>query len=272
MKTTIRILLSVLSFSLTASAEQPFISGLAVLPDRKFVETFSADYYAHQVKIENILVTKNFISSLGGVFPMVNLAIFGMPAQASVASSVHFEVRPMGQAHVVSTDFYVDYLILDMNLRDDYYIRFVTGHTSHHLSDNWYERLQLTQALHYSRDYVELSLIYAVPETFSLFAGANYGYIFHLPGKENMKWMFHAGGEKVIVSIFETMMLYTGVDIKLREEANYASSQAFQFGVRIPMPHHPLKIAYQFRNGLDERGQFFGEHISRHTVGLYIGV
>ena len=272
MKTTILILLCFPFLSIPATAEEPFIGGITIFPDRKFVETFSADYYAHQVKVESILFTKNFLSSLGGVFPMVNFHLLGTPAQASVASSVHFEVRPMGQAHVVSTDFYVDYLILDMDLRNDYILRFVTGHTSHHLSDNWYERLQLTQALHYSRDYVELSLIYAVPETISLFAGANYGYIFHLTGKENKKWMFHAGGEKEFGPLFETMVLFAGVDIKLRQEANFASSHAVQFGVKVPMPHHPMKIAYQFRNGMDERGQFFGEHISRHTIGLYIEV
>ncbi len=242
-------------------------------PETKMTGVFSTDEYAHQMKFENILFSKDFVSSLGGVFPLFNLDVFGTTAQGSLGSSVHFEVRPNGQAHVVSTDFYVDYLILDFDLRNNYYLQFVTGHTSHHLSDNWFERLQLTKAVHYSRDYVECSLIYSVPNDISLTARINYGYKFHLEGKENKRWMFLFAGEKEFWHFSETIRAYAGFDLKLREEANFTSSNAYQLGIKMPMrTNHLLRIAYQYRHGLDERGQFFPQHISRHTIGLYIEV
>ncbi|MDD8018307.1 MAG: hypothetical protein PHP42_08025, partial [Bacteroidota bacterium] len=124
-------------------------------PEQKFVPVFTADQYAHHMVIENILLSKNLRGSLGGIFPAFNLDVLGTTVQASLGSSIHFEVRPHGQAHVVSTDFYVDYLLLDIPLQKNYYVRLGTGHTSHHLSDNWYEQLQLTHAVHYSRDYIQ---------------------------------------------------------------------------------------------------------------------
>ena len=244
---------------------------LHFFPDSTYIHTVSADQYAHQMKIENILISKNIVSSMGGVFPVFNFDLPGTTVQASLGTSVHFEVRPQGQAHVVSTDFYIDYLILDVPLRHDFFYRFVTGHTSHHLSDNWYEKLNYTHAIHYSRDYIQSFLMYSHPDICLASLGADYAYVFHLAGKESKRWKIDLSLERMWGHLSESIVLFSSINVKLHQEAGFASSNAYQLGIEMPMQYGKrLRIAYQLRHGLDERGQFFPNHIFRQTIGLYI--
>jgi hypothetical protein len=264
------IIFSLFLFSISYS--QPDLP-VQFLPASKFVQVFSADEHAHQMKVQNLLFTKNLICSLGGVFPVADISLFDVKTQISFGATAHLQLQPRGQSNLVNTDFYVDYFIADLHLSKGYFLRLLAGHTSHHLSDQWYDALQMPKAFHYSRDYVELDGIYNLPNNISFLIGGNYGYHFHLLGMEQKRWMFHCGGEKEIIHISESVRCFIAADIKVKQEANFASSNAYQIGIKMPMgTSRLLRFAYEFRHGIDESGQFFLQRVSRHSIGLYIEV
>lgn len=61
--------------------------------------------------------------SMGTFFPLAEITLFGFATQGGIGASVHFEVRPTGQAHIVSDDYFVDYLILDVPIAQKYFVR-----------------------------------------------------------------------------------------------------------------------------------------------------
>lgn len=242
----------------------------AVLPDSVFVPSFAADAHAHRMNVETIELSRNLRSTMGAAIPVVRFDIAGTPFLASLGASVHFELRPMGQAHIVSNDYYVDYLILDAQLSGPHFLRFVTGHTSHHLSDNWFERLRMVTAVRYSRDYLRLFYIYYREDASALFyAGVDYAYIFTIGRRINEPFTFQTGGEAVLLPLWDRADLYGSADVKLRQEAGFAATNTLQLGVRYRTANHRfVRLSVQVRNGLDERGQFFPAHRTFGTLGL----
>lgn len=242
----------------------------AVLPDSAFVPSFAADAHAHRMNVETIELSRNVRSSMGAAIPLVHFDLAGHPFLASLGASVHFELRPMGQAHIVSNDYYVDYLILDARLSGPHLLRFVTGHTSHHLSDNWFERLHMVSAVRYSRDYLRLFYIYNREDASVLFyAGADYAYIFTVGRRIEEPFTFQAGGETVLVPLWVRTELYGAADVKLRQEAGFAATTTLQLGVRYRTPTDRIvRLSVQGRSGLDERGQFFPAHRTFGTLGM----
>ena len=240
-----------------------------LFPDTTFVSPFSADAHAHRMLIENILFTKNERASMGGSFPIFNIDMFGTTAQANLAASVHFELHPMGQAHVISNDYYVDYLLLDIPVHQYNFVRFAAGHTSHHLSDNWYERLHYTSAVRYSRDYFKLLYIYEQTVNDQFYLGVDYGYFVTIVQRIHAPWTFQSGGKKAIAKLADRIVLFAAFDCKIRQEAAFAATTTIQFGCAIPMQgQRILRLELQHRFGLDERGQFFPQHRVINTIGL----
>ncbi len=249
-----------------------YLERLHFFPETTYVSAFAADAHAHRMMIENIVLTKNERASMGGLFPIVAIDMFGTTVQANLAASVHFELHPMGQAHVVSNDYYVDYLLLDIPVHQNYFARFVTGHTSHHLSDNWYERLKLTAAIRYSRDYVKLFMIRETGANDQFYLGADYAYIFTVNGLRTFKrWTLQTGGKISLAELHPDITLYAAADCKVRQEAGFAATNTLQLGVALPMQRGKiLRVLYQYRTGLDERGQFYLQHRILNTVGFSI--
>ena len=58
--------------------------------------------------------------------------------------------------------------------------------------------------------------------------------------------------------------------MKFREESGFATTQNYQLGVRLNGENgRTIRIAYAYRAGLEERGQFYNRHIHWNTVGLF---
>jgi hypothetical protein len=224
------------------------------------------------VNVENILFTKNVRATMGGMFPMVNIDLFETTIQAAISGSIHFELSPYGQAHIISNDYYVDYVTVSVPLTKQYFAQGIAGHTSHHLSDNWYERLKLTSAIRYSRDYIKLFLVREADMNDQFYFGADYAYIFTVNGRRiNKRWTVQTGGKISLADLYTNITLYVAADCKIRQEANFAATNTIQFGVATPMQQGKiLRISYQFRTGLDERGQFYPQHRMLNTVGFTI--
>lgn len=240
-------------------------------PETTFVSPFSADAHSHRMMVENILFTRNVRASLGGMFPIFNVDLFGTAAQAGFGASVHFELHPIGQAQIVSNDYYVDFIVLDVPLNEHFFGRFVSGHTSHHLSDNWYQRLNLTTSLRYSRDYLKLFFIYEKNPNEQFYFGTDYGYVFTIGRRISKPWTFQTGGKIAFGELFQFCTIYGAVDSKIREEADFAATNSLQVGISVPMKNAKiLRISVQYRFGLDERGQFSPQHREVSTFGISI--
>jgi hypothetical protein len=263
-----------LSFLLIVqSLPAQIISDITLFPETTFVQSFPADAHAHRMNVENILFSKDLRASMGAQIPVFEINLIGTTSQGSLGASVHFELHPVGQAQIVSNDYYIDFLILDISMFKDHFGRFVIGHTSHHLSDNWYERLQFATSVRYSRDYVKLVYIYNKENENLFYFGVDYGYIFTIGQKLSKPWTFQTGGEVPLLKVFESIQLYAAVDTKIRQESGFAATNTLQFGAKMPMRQFQnIRLAYQYRFGLDERGQFFPQHRRLHTIGLYINV
>lgn len=243
---------------------------IRLFPDSQYVPAFSADGTSHVMSLETIELTRKFKASMGTIFPVADVHLFGAVAQLSAGGSVHFEVSPAGQAHILSDEYYIDYLIIDIPLAQKYFLRFAGGHTSHHLSDNWYEELHLSSAFHYARDYVKLYCVYTDANRLLLYAGANYGYIVTIKHRIAKPWHLHAGGEIGIAQLWDAIQLYYAGDVKVRQEADFSATISHQIGFKFTTDNsRNLRAAFQFRYGLDERGQFFPQHRRLSTVGIY---
>lgn len=226
---------------------------------------FAADPMAHRMKIGNIPGSKDMRASLGGIIPVAETR----KLQLSTAASVQFGIHPSGQAEIVSMEFYLDYVILDYALAQHVYLRSLLGHTSHHLSDTEFEKRELTDAVNYSRDYTALYGVYSNDRTL-LYGGANFGYVFHLEGKESKRWQLHFGGEQILIK-WKSIHPYMAADSRWFQEAGFQFANTYQFGIRLAADGiRTFRTGYQFRHGIDERGQFFPKHSKQHLMFILV--
>lgn len=239
-----------------------------LFPDTSFISPFTADAHAHRTEVENILFSKDIRASMGTMIPVANIILFNTEMQASLGASVHFELHPVGQAQIVSNDYYIDFLTLDIPLRHHLFARWVIGHTSHHFSDNWYERLKLSSSVRYSRDYVKVFAVYESDRNSQFYLGADYAYTFTISRRIERPWIFQTGGIVPLME-FGITVLYAAADSKLHQEAGFSATNTIQAGFMFPMqPGKVLRICIQHRSGLDERGQFFPQHRSFTALAL----
>lgn len=256
---------------ITLPVRSQMFDHIRIFPDTAYISTFVADPHTHRMRAENIVTTKNVRATMGGEYRVFAIDLFGTTVLAGFGAAVHFELQPMGQAHVVSDDYYVDYLLLDVPLAEHLYTRFVTGHTSHHLSDNWYERLKLTEAFRYSRDYVKLQGIYEAPGERQFYVGADYAYIMTIGQRLSKPWIFQSGGRVPLSVLFDRFTIFAAADVTLRQEAHFAATNTIQAGITVPMqPGRNMRFSLQYRKGLDERGQFLAWHRELTTLGFSI--
>ena len=242
-----------------------------LFPQYKLVPTFPADPTSHKMKAENIMGKKDIRAALGGYLPVLGVQLLGRNLELSTGASVFFDVHPNGSAQIVSSEFYIDFMVVDFHFLPEWSARALAGHTSHHLSDNTYEKLGLQESVNYSRDYVGAFLIHSVKDYSLVYAGINYGYIFHFSGDDHKPWRFQLGGERTLFHVVPKLSAYIAVDFKLYQEYGYEFANAYQLGTKIPSGSLRLfRLAYQFRHGVDERGQFFPKHRTLHTIGIIV--
>ena len=243
---------------------------LTIFPRKKLVQEFVADGTAHRFSIGKAFQANHVYGSIGGTLPLLETPIVGNGIQASLGVSVSTQFHPHQNIAVISTEFYVDYLLIDIVWSDNIFSRLVMGHTSHHLGDNAFAMLQKTQPVDYSRDYVEGFVGYANPGL-RVYAGANYGYGFVVDHPVEMRWLFEAGAEASIAELGPGLTGYGALDIKIRQELAFGSTVRFQGGVQFQSGSDRLfRLALTHQTGLEERGQFHGQRLVVTTIGLII--
>ncbi|HZY10134.1 MAG TPA: DUF1207 domain-containing protein [Bacteroidota bacterium] len=248
---------------------------IEILPQKRIVPIFTADAVAHRMGVTSINIGRRVSISLGNILPVLDLVVYDQKLRLNLGGSVHAELEPDDRASLVTTDYFVDYILVDIPFTNDFILRMGAGHSSHHLSDNWFELLQKTKSLVYSKDYVRLFVVKKIPSlNLFVYVGAVYSYYFVVDQEIFRPWALQCGGEKDIASYYNDMLtLYGAFDIKVRQESSFAATHNYQFGLRLQNhSERSLRLAYQFRTGIDERGQYYTERRSFHGLSLFIDI
>lgn len=263
--------LLLLCFCTTALFSGDFDSLITFLPKQKYVATFTANGNEHRISYNKLLNQKSLIGSMGGIFPMANIHLGELEAQLSIASSIYTFLNSAGlRFQVVNVDFFVD-MYADVKFSPSATARIGWGHTSQHLVDDAFESLGYTKSINYARDFYQLFLIHQAPIIKGfVYAGTYYNYSFLIDKRIDGKFLWEAGSEFLNIPIYNKILFYSAVDIKLRSELVYGSTQSYQIGFKIQNELlSAIRIAYTYRTGIEERGQFYNQRNTYHTIGLF---
>lgn len=241
------------------------------LPKEKFVPVFSADGNAHRISYNKLMNSGSLIGSMGGIFPAANIRYDGLDAQISLASSIYTHLNNAGiRFQVVNVDFFVD-VYADIRLSPLWTVRIGGGHTSQHLADDAFESLGFSRSINYARDYYQAVVVRRLSALRGfVYGGTYFTHSFLVDSRIDGQWLFQAGGEFFNTHLSGPLYAYAAIDIKLRSELEYGSTQSYQAGLKISdNSFSAIRLSYTFRTGLDERGQFYGQRIGRHMVGMF---
>jgi hypothetical protein len=262
------VLVIVLSMPVRAGS---FDSLITFLPIEKRTTVFSADGNAHRISYNKLTNRGSLIGSMGGIFPVANISLFDVDAQLSLASSVYTFLNNAGiRFQIVNVDFFVD-VFADISLSQLSTLRIGGGHTSQHLSDDAFESLGFTRSVNYARDYYQLFVIHRVPAIRGfVYGGAYYTHSFLVDTRIDGQWLFQAGGEFLNMTVYGPVQCYGAVDVKVRGELEFGSTQSYQAGIKIANTAlTAIRLAYTFRTGIEDRGQFYNQRNDYHTVGMF---
>lgn len=262
------LLVIILSLPVRAGS---FDSLITFLPTEKRTAVFSADGNAHRISYNKLTNRGSLIGSMGGIFPVANIRVFDVDAQLSLASSIYTFLNNAGiRFQVVNVDFFVD-VYADISLSRSSTLRIGGGHTSQHLSDDAFESLGFVRSVNYARDYYQLFVIHRVPMIRGVvYGGTYYTHSFLIDTRIDGQWLFQAGGEFLNTIVYGPVQCYAAVDVKVRGELKFGSTQSYQAGFKVVNTAlSSIRLAYTFRTGVEERGQFYDRRNDYHTIGMF---
>ncbi|NUN70352.1 MAG: ribosome recycling factor [Bacteroidetes bacterium] len=151
-------------------------------------------------------------------------------------------------------------------------IRVGRGHTSQHLTDDAFELLGFKESVNYVRDYFSGHIIQQVPLINGIvYAGTFNNYVFRIDSARPDTWSFQCGTDLLNMPVGPDTYLYAAADLYLHTELRNGTSQNYQAGIKYEVASkRAFRIAYNYRTGLEYRGQFFRNHLTVHTVGFYV--
>jgi hypothetical protein len=244
-------------------------SGLVLFPRDPIFPKFLADGSVEQFSLAKDVMTRRIIGSIGGVerlfqFSTADGTLIQIGAGATLYGSF---IRSPGQLQVVTADFYVDFP-LDFRFSDHFAIRTGWGHHSAHLVDDGIEQLGLA-SINYAKDYIPLFAAYTIPSiAVTLYGGVRFDY-FTIP-ERNAHSVFQIGVQGGDLPVWSLGHLYGAVDIKIRSEVNWGTTQSYQVGLKfLEQGTSGFRFAYTYRTGIDDRGQFYQNRTTVSLVGVY---
>jgi len=240
----------------------------SVFPQQRLFPRLLADGTTHQFGIDKDLLTRQWIGHIGAMRPVVQVSFCGRAVQLGIGATVHTSILREPQVlQVVTADFSVDFPV-DISLTDALVLRTGYGHYSAHLVDDGIEILQ-KQSVNYAKDFITLLGSFTLP----VIGGQVYGggrWDFHSLPEESKQWMMQCGLEAGNILLWPDVRLYAAIDIKLKSEVAWGSTQSYQLGFKF-FEHNnsALRIAYTYRTGIDDRGQFYREKSDFSLVGVF---
>ncbi len=238
-------------------------------PSTRVFPSFTADALTHQISLSHITKDRDWIGTIGATVPLAQLNVEDMQFQVSAAASTFNRLITPPGLTVYTTDFKVDFP-LDLRISATSF-RFGVGHYSCHFQDDGIELLG-KHSIQYIKDY----FILAVARDLQLIGGHAYlatRWIHHNVPVQNKNWDIQLGAEAGNVAVGPRVSLYCALDLKLKQEVSWGSTQSYQIGARLLMNGpRALRLAYTVRRGFDERGQFFDQKEDVELLSVFIDV
>jgi hypothetical protein len=240
----------------------------SAFPQQRLFPRLLADGTTHQLGIDKDLLTRQWFGHIGVLRPVLEVRFDGHAVQAGIGATVHTSIlREPGVLQVVTADFSVDFPV-DIKLSETLVLRTGYGHFSAHLVDDGIEILQ-KQSVNYAKDFVTLLGAFTLP----VIGGHIYGggrWDFHSLPEESKHWVLQAGLEAGNVHLWPDVRLYAAMDLKLKSEVAWGSTQSYQLGIKFfERSGSALRVAYTYRTGFDDRGQFYHEKSDFSLVGVF---
>jgi hypothetical protein len=268
------ILLAALLLAVLPCQAQPInrtdtTSRVVVFPTSRLFRPINADGIAHRFGVSKDFTSALIYGCLGGQIPLIEVRFSGIAAQfgpgATVLTSI---VKRPRLLEVVTVDFLVEFPV-DVQISQRVTLRSGYGHFSAHFADDGIE-IQQRSSINYAKDYVMLLGSYSLPEADAIVYSGGHWNFHSLPG-EDRNWTAQVGAEAGNLEVLPSCFAYAAVDVRLKSEVAWASTQSYQCGVRLfPRGDRAVRVVYTFRTGIDDRGQFFRERTALHLVGVYL--
>jgi hypothetical protein len=237
-------------------------------PGTKIFQPYRADALAHQLSLSRITDNREWIGVIGGQVPLVEWRGNGIAVQTGIGASVYNRIiKTPGHITVFTIDYRVD-VPVDFSF-SGLALRLGYGHISNHYADDGIEILQ-QHSINAVKDYVQA----AVSRDIASIGGRVYcGVIFnyHAEPLRDRHWVLQIGSEFGNIALTSSLFAYGAIDLKIKEEVAWGSTQSYQAGVLYqPKPGYDLRLAYTFRTGFEERGQLYDRSVAANLVSLYI--
>ena len=239
-----------------------------LFPGGKIFPRFTADGMEHTVSLSKVTQNSDWIGTIGAVVPVAQVAGETYTVQAGLAvTTFNGLIKPPGQLTVYTIDYRVDFP-LDARF-GPLALRVALGHISSHFADDGIELLG-QHSVQVIKDYVGAAASYDVPPI----GGYLYGrtdYIYHIVPYRDRNWQFQFGGELGNLLVAGFVRPYGAFDVKIKEQVAWGTTQSYQVGLRFYVKQNlPVRLAYTYRTGYDERGQFFDQREDFHIFGVYL--
>jgi hypothetical protein len=238
-------------------------------PNQILFPRFLADGAAQQMSVNKDLYSRRWLGSIGGMQRILQLKNDNLTLQFGVGASVKATLIKMpAVVQVVTVDFFIDFPI-EFQLSKNILLRTGWGHYSGHFADDGIELLKLS-SVNYAKDYTPILCAYKV----NAIGGFVYGGVrldyYSIP-KVGKNWNIQLGVEGGNMLIADGVRLYGTIDIKARSEVAWATTQSYQLGVKL-LEHNlnAIRVAYTYRTGIADQGQFYRERINLSLMGVYL--
>jgi hypothetical protein len=244
-------------------------SRIRIFPRDPLFPKFLADGTVQQFSLAKDAQTRRIVGSIGGIQPIARLTLpGGTLVQVGAGATVYASfIKTPSVLQVVTADFFVDFP-LEVRFSERFALRTGWGHYSAHLVDDGIEMLKLA-SVNYAKDYVPLFVAYSIPSVnVEMYGGARIDY-FTIP-ERNAHTIVQVGLQGGDLPVSTWGHIYGALDIKARSEAAGSTTQSYQVGLKF-LEDGPrgFRVAYTYRTGMDDRGQFYRSRTSVSLMGLY---
>ena len=236
-------------------------------PGKKIFPPFTADALTHQISLSHVTNDRDWIGTIGGAIPIAQINLEDAELQVSASGSTFNRLITPPGLTVYTVDFKVDFP-LDVRISSTSF-RFALGHYSCHFADDGIELLG-KHSIQSIKDYYTLAVAQDIPLVYGHAYLASH-WIHHNVPMRDKNWELQLGGEGGNIDVNPFVRLYCAIDLKLKQEVSWGSTQSYQIGARLFMNGtRCLRIAYTLRQGFDERGQFFDQREDISIISAFI--
>lgn len=237
-------------------------------PAERIFPKFFADGTAQGFSLNKNAYTKRWIGGIGGILRFYQINYDNLTVQIGLGATVYASlIRRPDVLDVQTAGFFVD-LPVEFRFSKRFALRTGYGHYSAHLVDDGIEALKL-HSINYAKDYLPVYAAYQFDENGSWVYGGFRFDTYTIP-EYHKRWNIQAGIEGGNYEITPGIKLYGAVDIKFKSEVAWATTQSYQVGLKLlEKGARAVRLAYTYRTGIEDRGQFYKNRIKLSLVGVY---